>query len=290
MPSSSSSGKGLIGNSSLAPAYGAAAGMGFDTVDTLLAGGKKTSLGTGAVNAGATLMTSGLSSGNPSLILAGGIAGTAGTIYNAMFGSKLNEERIAQAENEINAVKNFNIDASNFDDLASQINNAPTIAAFSQKDIGSNSLFNKGATKEYNRLNDMRNFAEAWKDRSIANATTNLQQQQMNNLLQNYAAYGGLLDMNNQYSDGGKIYIKPSKRGTFTAAAKKHGKGVQEFASQVLANKENYSPAMVKKANFARNFGGKKRAYGGYLEGETYDLSEQEIANLLNKGYEIEYV
>lgn len=290
MPSSSSSGKGLIGNSSLAPAYGAAAGMGFDTVDTLLAGGKKTSLGTGAVNAGATLMTSGLSSGNPSLILAGGIAGTAGTIYNAMFGSKLNEERIAQAENEINAVKNFNIDASNFDDLESQINNAPTIAAFSRKDIGSNSLFNKGATKEYNRLNDMRNFAEAWKDRSIANATTNLQQQQMNNLLQNYAAYGGLLDMNNQYSDGGKIYIKPSKRGTFTAAAKKHGKGVQEFASQVLANKENYSPAMVKKANFARNFGGKKRAYGGYLEGETYDLSEQEIANLLNKGYEIEYV
>ena len=210
--------------------------------------------------------------------------------FNAIGGVKLNKERIAQAENEINAVKNFNIDASNFDDLASQINNAPTIAAFSQKDIGSNSLFNKGATKEYNRLNDMKNFAEAWKDRSIANAATNLQQQQMNNLLQNYAAYGGLLDMNNQYSDGGKIYIKPSKRGTFTAAAKKHGKGVQEFASQVLANKENYSPAMVKKANFARNFGGKKRAYGGYLEGETYDLSEQEIANLLNKGYEIEYV
>ncbi|MBC7088733.1 MAG: hypothetical protein H5T96_09765 [Tissierellales bacterium] len=49
------------------------------------------------------------------------------------------------------------------------------------------------------------------------------------------------------------IHIKPSKRGTFTAAATKHGKGVQEFASQVLNNKENYSPAMIKKANFARN-------------------------------------
>ena len=68
--SSGSGGSGLIGNYSLAPVYGAAAGMGFDTVDTLLAGGKKTGLGTGAVNAGATLMTSGLSSGNPSLILA----------------------------------------------------------------------------------------------------------------------------------------------------------------------------------------------------------------------------
>ena len=41
--------------------------------------------------------------------------------------------------------------------------------------------------------------------------------------------------------------------GTFTAAATKHGMGVQEFASRVLRNKDSYSPAMVKKANFARN-------------------------------------
>lgn len=49
------------------------------------------------------------------------------------------------------------------------------------------------------------------------------------------------------------IHIKPSKRGTFTAAAKARGMGVQEFASKVLANKDKYSTAMVKKANFARN-------------------------------------
>jgi hypothetical protein len=54
-------------------------------------------------------------------------------------------------------------------------------------------------------------------------------------------------------SSGGSIHIAPSKRGTFTAAATKHGMGVQEFASRVLRNKDNYSPAMVKKANFARN-------------------------------------
>ena len=71
----------------------------------------------------------------------------------------------------------------------------------------------------------------------------------------------------NGYDDGKKefnveessgIEIKPSKKGTFTAAATKHGKSVQGFANQVLKNKENYSPAMVKKANFAKNFGGKK--------------------------------
>lgn len=54
-------------------------------------------------------------------------------------------------------------------------------------------------------------------------------------------------------SYGGSIHIDPSKRGTFTAAATKHGMGVQEFASKVLRNKDSYSPTMVKKANFARN-------------------------------------
>lgn len=68
----------------------------------------------------------------------------------------------------------------------------------------------------------------------------------------------------NTFAEGGKIHIKPSKRGTFTAAAKKHGKSVQGFASQVLANKEDYSSAMVKKANFARN-AAKWHSFGGDL-------------------------
>jgi len=56
-----------------------------------------------------------------------------------------------------------------------------------------------------------------------------------------------------QFKDGGGIHIDPSKRGTFKAQASKMGMGVQEAASHILAHKENYSPAMVKKANFARN-------------------------------------
>lgn len=67
------------------------------------------------------------------------------------------------------------------------------------------------------------------------------------------------------YAEGGSIHIQPSKRGTFTAAAKKRGKGVQEFARQVLANKDNYSSAMVKKANFARN-ASKWHDGGGWIE------------------------
>ena len=80
----------------------------------------------------------------------------------------------------------------------------------------------------------------------------------------------------NTFAEGGKIHIKPSKRGTFTAAAKRHGKSVQSFASQVLANKEDYSPAMVKKANFARN-AAKWHSFGGNLNTNGADFSNGQI-------------
>ena len=88
------------------------------------------------------------------------------------------------------------------------------------------------------------------------------------------------------YAEGGEIYIKPSKRGTFTAAAKKHGKSVQAFASQVLANKENYSPTMVKKANFARNaskwhqWGGPNYTVYSDLYGNLEGLETEPVDNI----------
>lgn len=78
-----------------------------------------------------------------------------------------------------------------------------------------------------------------------------------------------------QFKDGGGIHIDPSKRGTFKAQASKMGMGVQEAASHILANKEDYSHAMVKKAVFAKNFA---HAYGGSLfdnpfgETNTFDF------------------
>ena len=68
--------------------------------------------------------------------------------------------------------------------------------------------------------------------------------------------------MANLSAKGGKINIAPSKRGTFKAQAKRMGMSVQEAARHILAHKDRYSPAMRKKANFARNFA---HAYGGEL-------------------------
>lgn len=61
------------------------------------------------------------------------------------------------------------------------------------------------------------------------------------------------------FKNGG-IYIKPQNRGKFTAWAKSHNMGVQEAANHILANKDNYSSTLVKRANFAKNFGGRKKA------------------------------
>lgn len=54
------------------------------------------------------------------------------------------------------------------------------------------------------------------------------------------------------YKKGSKIHIKKKNRGKFTAAAKRAGMGVQEYASKVL-NDPNASPQLKKRANFARN-------------------------------------
>ena len=115
---------------------------------------------------------------------------------------------------------------------------------------------NKKAKEEAERLNNEAALAEARNAANFGLAVRNNAQQEALLAAANYAA------------DGGRIHIKPSKRGTFTAAAKKHGKSVQAFASQVLANKEDYSPAMVKKANFARNASKWKHADGGPLFNE----------------------
>lgn len=130
------------------------------------------------------------------------------------------------------------------------------------------------ARRKTRELNNKIEAANRHVQGAFVNAAKSIDKLNDMNILSNYSAYGGPVNMRsfspmspfgNRYSKGGSIRIKPSKRGTFTAAAKKHGKSVQAFASQVLANKENYSPAMVKKANFARNAAKWKHADGGNL-------------------------
>jgi hypothetical protein len=64
----------------------------------------------------------------------------------------------------------------------------------------------------------------------------------------------------------GGIKIDPKKKGTFKAQATKMGMSVQQAAEHILDNKQEYSPEMVKKANFARNFAKE-------LGGQMYEMA-----------------
>ena len=88
----------------------------------------------------------------------------------------------------------------------------------------------------------------------------------------------------------GGININPANKGKFTASANRAGMSVQEFASKVLANKEDYSSTQVKRANFARNAAGWKKQMGGMTQGSELELDDNEIQNLISQGYGIEYL
>ena len=59
------------------------------------------------------------------------------------------------------------------------------------------------------------------------------------------------------------IEIKPENEGKFTRWAQARGMSVQEAASKVMSNTDEYPPAVVKMANFAKNAAGWNKEYGG---------------------------
>ncbi len=85
--------------------------------------------------------------------------------------------------------------------------------------------------------------------------------------------YGGKTKMKcggrvKKYAKGGSIEIDPAKRGTFKAQATRMGMSIGQAADYILANPDEFSPKMRKKANFARNFA---MAYGGRIMGNTME-------------------
>jgi len=102
-----------------------------------------------------------------------------------------------------------------------------------------------------------------------------------------FAAAGNLDQMDNYGYAYGGININPANEGKFTASARRAGMGVQEFASKVLANKEDYSSIQVKRANFARNAAGWNKANGGMV-GNEIEVTPQEAEMLRQQGYQFE--
>ena len=84
-----------------------------------------------------------------------------------------------------------------------------------------------------------------------------------------------------EYKKGG-IYIKPENRGKFSAAAKRAGMGTQAYAKHILANKENYSSTLVKRANFARNAAKWHHEMGGLQQFATAGMYGELVLGATN--------
>lgn len=239
----------------------------------LIGGGLQSGAGSAISNIGGSLGSL-VSTVNP---LLGGIvsAGTGliGGLTNRMFGSKLNQENINQVKGNISSTANTSF-GGNADDLMSQLSDASMLGDINRSDIGKDGWFSHKAKRLTNQLREQ---AEAANTRLYDNFNQAADVTNENQFLQgmyNVGALGGPL-----FKEGG-IMIKKENRGKFTESANRANMGVQEYARHILANKEDYSPTLIKRANFARNFGGRK-AFGGDLNtyGGTYNGGLEYINN-----------
>ena len=123
----------------------------------------------------------------------------------------------------------------------------------------------KKETAEANRrINAVIDATNRQKLGAFSNAASNAEMNQESNEMLNF--------LSNNFSTGGGIHIKKANRGKFTESANKAGMGVQEYARHILANKDNYSSTLVKRANFARN-AAKWHAEGGFLNSNGANFS-----------------
>lgn len=298
-------GTGKIGN--VVGALGSVVG---GAANKIISGGLSSGAGNAVSSIGNTV-GSAISTINP---LVGGIVSTASGIIsggiNALWGMKTDQKKLRAANEGTNYLNNFVSNASTFDDIQ-----GPNAVANVQNAY-KGGVFKKGKARRKNAaLRAERTNAELWANRSVDNNIDNIAETQMDNMLANYAAFGGPLggmpiqdtgaidygfmsdylvtknrmaDMKNKitgtvfdnipstpintFESGGGIHIKKSHRGLFTKEAKAHGMGVQEFASHVLANKDKYSPEVMKRANFARNAA--KFALGGDMQTNGADFTD----------------
>ena len=298
-------GAGKIGN-----VVGALGGVVGGAANKIISGGLSSGVGNAVSGIGNTVGGA-IGTVNP---LVGGIVSAASGIIgggiNALWGMKTDQKKLRAANEGTNYLNSFVSDASSFDDIQ-----GPNAVANVQNAY-KGGLFKKGKARRKNAaLRAERANAESWANRSVDNNIDNIAETQMDNMLANYAAFGGPLggmpslgtgaidygfmsdylvtknrmaDMKNKITGtvfdnipstpintfelGGGIHIKKSHRGLFTKEAKAHGMEVQEFASHVLANKDKYSPEVVKRANFAKNAA--KFALGGDMQTNGADFTD----------------
>lgn len=265
----------------------------------LIGGDLESGAGSAISNIGGTIGGA-VSMVNPVLggIISAG-SGIIGGLTNRMFGSKMNEENIADIEGSNKAMSTLIVDNSSADSIEDQWATQDFGSNFSQSDVGKDGWFSNKAKNKYKELKKQQDIARNKALLTYENAADAVDTQNDLNIMSNFAAYGGPLSMwdygsgaidyelakenlgikelnalnkdrmtslpnsfqaLNTFAKGGKIHIKKANRGKFTEYC-----GGKVTSECIAKGKRSSNPAVRKRATFAANARKWKHAFGGDL-------------------------
>ena len=285
-----------------ASAIGSAVG---NIAGSAIGGGLESGAGSAISNIGGT-MGSVVSAVNPVL---GGIvsAGTGilGGVTNALFGSKLNQEKINEIEGSNRAMNTVMVDSSSVDSVENQWANQDFGADFSKSDIGKDGLFSSKAKKKYRALKKQQDIARSRALASYENAAEAADTQADLNAMASFAAFGGPLGIWGGYGSGAIGYeldkenlgikaLNAANKGRLTSLPNSFGSELNTFADggkiyikpenrgkftalkertgkSATWFKEHGTPAQKKMATFALNARKWKHEDGGPIKKKTFE-------------------
>lgn len=180
--------------------------QGNDLLDTLdpmyhIAGGRESGVGNAFDTAGKGLFTTGVSTGNPWLMLAGAGAKVIGGGINTLFGKKLNKKNINDVENFITNQRTAGKElsgAQTSDALVSGWGDVDQGYTFNRNYIGKDGVFNHGATAKTHKLWGEQKDAQNYLTHSFMQGLGNVDKMDNRRVMTNFtsnAAFGGPLDV-----------------------------------------------------------------------------------------------
>lgn len=283
-----------------------------------IGGGLESGAGSAISNIGGTI-GSAVSAVNPVLggIISAG-SGIIGGLTNRMFGSKLNEEKIAEVEGSNKAINTVMVDSSSADSVMDQWATQDFGKDFTKSDIGKDGWFSNKAKNKYKELKKQQDIARNRALTSYENAADAADTQSDLNAMASFAAFGGPLGIWGGYGSGaigyelakenlgikalnaankGRLTSLPnsfesSELNTFAKGGKIHIKpenrgkftkycGGKVTSECIARGKRSSDPAVRKRATFAANARKWHHAFGGDLltNGAEWDNGLRIIGN-----------
>lgn len=264
-----SQGLGLGIGSLVKSGAGVLGGVAGSVGSKLISGGLNSGAGSAISNIGGTVGGA-ISTVNP--VLGGVVSAASGIIgggVNALFGTKTDQKKLSAANQGTDYLSSFSSSASSFDDIQGPDAQANVQNAYK------GGVFKKGwARKKNAELRAQRNAAESWANRSVDNNIDNIASTQMDNMLANYAAFGGPLGGAIDYGFMSDYLTTKSK----AAEARNKVGGGNIFGSLQATPFSTFA------------LGGDMQTNDNYSVGDIIEVSEEQAKQLRRKGYEFRVI